>query len=127
MNVMQLKLITGEEILCDIVTAELNEFEEEILFMKNAYALVSTEDFENQVRYYTFRPFMMHQYETSKLLALNAGSVICSVVPDKKVTVQYVEHIKQFEDEDEEKSILDSDEDDSPNDPSVIRFKPRMH
>lgn len=123
MNVRQLKLITGEEILCDLVTSEFNEYDEEILFVKSAYSLVSTEDFENQVRFYTFRPFMMHQYETDKLLALNSGAVICAVIPDKKVIDQYTLHIDQFKTEDEELDI-DTDELDDPN---IVKFKPKLH
>lgn len=126
MNVRQLKLITGEEILCDLVTSEFNEYEEEILFVKSAYSLVSTEDFENQVRFYTFRPFMMHQYETDKLLALNSGAVICAVIPDKKVIEQYALHIDQFKSEDEE-SDIDTDNDDEPTDPNIVKFKPKLH
>ena len=126
MNVRQLKLITGEEILCDLVTSEFNEYDEEILFVKSAYSLVSTEDFENQVRFYTFRPFMMHQYETDKLLALNSGAVICAVIPDKKVIEQYALHIDQFRTEDEEIGI-DTDNDDEPTDPNIVKFKPKLH
>lgn len=128
MNVRQLKLITGEEILCDLVTSEFNEYDEEILFVKCAYSLVSTEDFENQVRFYTFRPFMMHQYETDKLLALNSGAVICAVIPDKKVIDQYALHIEQFKIEDEESDIdTDDENDDNPKDPNIVKFKPKLH
>lgn len=124
MNVRQLKIITGEEVLCDLVTTEINDYDEEILFIRNAYSLVSTEDFENQVRFYTFRPFMMHQYESNKVLALNSGAVICAVIPDKKVIEQYETHIEQFRVEDEEESPLDDDE---PNDPNIVKFKPKLH
>lgn len=123
MNVRQLKLITGEEILCDLVTSEFNEYDEEILFVKCAYSLISTEDFQEGVRFYTFRPFMMHQYETDKLLALNSGAVICAVIPDKKVIEQYTLHIDQFRKEDEEAEI-DTDELDDPN---IVKFKPKLH
>lgn len=125
MNARQLKLITGEELLCDLVTSEFNEYDEEILFVKNAYSLVSTEDFENQVRFYTFKPFMMHQYESDKLLALNAGAVICAVIPDKKVIEQYQLHIDQFKAEDEESDI--NTDDDDPLDPNIVKFKPKLH
>ena len=92
-NVKQMKLITGEEILCDLTEALYDEEDgiEHTLLLRSAYTLVSHEDFENQVRYYTFKPFMMHLYEPNKVLALNAHSVICMVQPDKKVIDQYDE------------------------------------
>lgn len=120
MNLKQLKLVTGEEILADLVSTEVNEYDEEILFVRNVYVLVSTEDFENKVRFYTFRPFMMHQYEPDKILYLNGGSVICGVIPDQKVIEQYQAHIPDSE-------IGEEDLDDDPDDPNVVRFKPKLH
>jgi len=128
MSIFQLKIITGEEIICDLVSSEINEYDDEILFLRNAYSLVCNEDFDQQVRFYTFRPFMMHQYESNKLLALQSGAVLCSVVPDKKVLVQYETHIDQYRsDDEEEESILDEEHDDENSDPKVIKFNPKLH
>lgn len=120
MNVKQLKLVTGEEILADLVSTEINEYDEEILFIRNAYILISTEDIENRLRFYTFKPFMMHQYEPDKILYLNGGSVICGVIPDKKVIEQYQSYLPESyaEEEPEEKDELD---------PNVVEFKPKLH
>lgn len=122
MNVKQLKLVTGEEILAELVSSEINEYDEEVLFLRNVYTLVSTEDFKEGVRFYTFRPFMMHQYEDNKILALNSGAVICGAIPDRKVIEQYETHCSQFSegDNDEQKTVLDED-------PNVVKFKPKLH
>ena len=125
MNVRQLKLITGEEVLCDLVDTEYNEYEDEFLIIRSAYSLVSTEDFESQMRYYTFRPFMMHQYETNKVMALSSGAVICAVTPDKKVIEQYEAHVELFKAEDEE--YINGDSDEKKTDPNVVTFKPKLH
>lgn len=129
-NVKQMKLITGEEILCDLTEALYDEEDgiEHTLLLRSAYTLVSHEDFENQVRYYTFKPFMMHLYEPNKVLALNAHSVICMVQPDKKVIDQYDEHISQFnfdESAEEDEDPLAVPEDDEPTDDKVLKFKPK--
>jgi len=123
MNVKQFKLVTGEEILADYVSSELNEYEEEILFLRNVYLLVSTENFEEGLRFYTFRPFMMHQYEDNKILALNPGAVICGAVPDRKVIEQYESHVRTFSKAEEE----DEDESSIVEDPNVIKFNPKLH
>lgn len=120
MNVKQLKLVTGEEILAELISSEINEYDEEILFIRNAYILVSTEDLDNQVRFYTFRPFMMHQYEPDKILFLNGGSVICGVIPDKKVIEQYESQIPTYEKDEDD--IEEKNED-----PNVVKFKPKLH
>jgi hypothetical protein len=121
MNVKQFKLVTGEEILADMVSSDLDEYGDEVLFLRNVYLLVSTENFEEGIRFYTFRPFMMHQYEDNKILALNAGSVICSALPDRKVVDQYESHCATFsEDKTEEPE-------DNPEEPNVVKFKPKLH
>ena len=129
MSIFQLKIITGEEIICDLVTSEINEYDEEVLFLRNAFSLVCTEDFDQQVRFYTLRPFMMHQYESNKLLALQSGAVLCSVVPDKKVLAQYETHIEQYVIDDEDSSILDDEAEDADDstDPNIIKFNPKLH
>ena len=126
MNVKQLKLITGEEILCDVIDIEINEFDEEIIIIKSACALVSTEDFENQVRFYTFRPFMMHQYESNKVMILQSGAVICSAIPDRKVIDQYETHVEQNKaDEEDDIDSSVNDLDDTPDDTNVLKFNPK--
>ena len=122
MNIKQFKLVTGEEILAELISSEINEYDEELLFLRNVYTLVSTEDFKEGIRFYTFRPFMMHQYEDNKILALNSGAVICSAIPDRKVIEQYETHCSQFSntDSDEPEAVLDED-------PNVVKFKPKMH
>lgn len=121
MNIKQFKLVTGEEILAELISSEIDEYDEELLFLRNVYTLVSTEDFKEGIRFYTFRPFMMHQYEDNKVLALNSGAVICSAIPDRKVIEQYETHCSQFsgEDSDEPKAAIE--------DPNVVKFKPKIH
>jgi len=121
MNVKQFKLVTGEEILADLVSSELDEYEEEILFLRNVYLLVATENFEEGIRFYTFRPFMMHQYEDNKILALNAGAVICSALPDRKVVDQYESHVGSFS------NTKEADAEPTIEDPTVVAFKPKLH
>jgi hypothetical protein len=120
MNIKQLKLVTGEEILAELVSREINEYDEEILFIRNAYILVSSEDFESQVRYYTFRPFMMHQYEPDKILYLNGGAVICGALPDKKVIEQYESQLPDYDSEDKEETDVEEDV-------NVVKFNPKLH
>lgn len=128
-NIKQLKLITGEEILCDLTEALYDEDDiEHTLLIRSAFTLVTHEDFENQIRYYTFKPFMIHSYEANKIMALNAGAMICAIQPDKNLIDKYEEHVKEFEfiePEEEEKSPLDAEADEEPKDDKVLKFKPK--
>ena len=133
-NVKQMKLFGGEEILCDLVDVQYTEEEGEVFVIKAAYSLISQEDFENGFRYYTFRPFMMHVYDTSHILLLNTDSVICITNPHQKVIDQYVKHIEVFRKEDEEEQhqttedFLDKmDDENKEKDERIIKFKPKLH
>ena len=46
-EVKQIKLIGGEEVLCDLVGIELDEYDNEVMVIRAAYSLISQEDFES--------------------------------------------------------------------------------
>ena len=135
-EVKQIKLLSGEEILCDLVDIEWTDEEGEVMIIRSAYSLVSQEDFENGLRYYTFRPFMMHVYDPSKILLLNAAAVICLTTPADPVMEQYIKHIEMYREEDKQAKketslddLLDDMEeaDDKEKDERIVKFKPRLH
>lgn len=133
-TIKQMKLLSGEEILCDLVDVTYTEEDGEVMVIRAAFVLVATEDFENGLRYYTFRPFMMHIHDPTQILLLNTGAVICLTTPHVTVIEQYESHINQFRKEDEEKKakldaldkILDEMEQEDQFD-NVYDFKPKLH
>lgn len=132
-DVKQMKLLGGEEILCDLVDVQYDEEEGEAFVIRAAYSLISQEDFENGLRYYTFRPFMMHVYSPSHVLLLNSGAVICMTNPHESVVEQYMRHVESYRKEEREKQselddFLDKMEEESEEkDDRVIKFKPKLH
>ena len=132
-EVKQMKLLSGEEILCDLVDIQWDDNEGEAMIIRAAYLLVSTEDFENGLRYYTFRPFMMHVNDPSHVLLLNSAAVICMTTPHPNVKEQYINYISQIAKEEREKNKTLDDfldemvENDSPKDENVVTFKPKLH
>jgi len=129
-DIRQMKLFSGEEILCDLIDVE-NEYEEgEVFVIRAAYLLISKEDFENNMRYYTFRPFMMHIMDPSHVLLLNSASVICIASPHNTVLEQYMHHIQLVRNELKDEEIEDHLEkmaEESDRDNGVIPFKPKLH
>ena len=131
-EVKQMKLLSGEEILCDLVDISWDEEEGETMVIRAAYLLVSTEDFENGLRYYTFRPFMMHINDPSHILLLNSGAVICMTTPHDNVQAQYLHYIESVRREEREKNPIEDVlnkmlEDDSSKDEKIVTFKPKLH
>ena len=133
-DVKQMKLLGGEEILCDLVDVQYSEEEGEAFVIRAAYSLISQEDFENGFRYYTFRPFMMHVYDPSHILLLNSASVICMTNPSEPVVEQYIRHIEAFRKEEREKQQSSTDDfldkmanEDEVKDDRIVKFKPKLH
>ena len=131
-EVKQMKLLSGEEILCDLVDIQWSEEEGEAMIIRAAYLLVSSEDFENGLRYYTFRPFMMHINDPSHILLLNSAAVICMTTPHDNVEVQYRNYIESVRKEEREKNPIEDFldkmlEEDGPTDDKVVTFKPKLH
>lgn len=132
-DVKQMKLLGGEEILCDLVDVQYSEEEGEAFVIRAAYSLISQEDFENGLRYYTFRPFMMHIYNPAHVLLLNSGAVICMANPHESVVEQYMRHVESYRKEEREKQselddFLDKMEEESEDkDDRVVKFKPKLH
>lgn len=133
-DIRQMKLMSGEEILCDLVDVQ-NEYEDgECFIIRAAYLLISKEDFENNMRYYTFRPFMMHILDPAHVLLLNTGAVICISNPHTIVLEQYIHHISLVREEmrELEQSNIENHLDkmageDSKRDDNVVSLKPKLH
>jgi hypothetical protein len=133
-DVKQMKLLGGEEILCDLVDVQYSEEEGEAFVIRAAYSLISQEDFEQGFRYYTFRPFMMHVYDPSHILLLNSASVICMTNPSEPVVEQYIKHIEAFRKEEREKQQSSTEDflekmanEDEAKDDRIVKFKPKLH
>jgi ribosomal protein S17E len=115
-NVKQMKLVTGAEIICDLIDIEWYKNKDSGIVMRSVFTIALTEDFENNMRFYTFRPFMLHLYEPDKLIILNSNSVVCIVDPDQRVVNQYIKYIEEFS------SNEDHNKDAEEN---IIRFNPK--
>ena len=126
-EVKQIKLIGGEEVICDLVGVELDEYESEVMIIRAAHSLISHVDFENGLRYYTFRPFMMHINDPSHIFLLNGGAVICITNPADIVVKEYIKHIEQYRKEERETDPLDRIMEEYEENEKVVKFNPKLH
>jgi len=132
-EVKQLKLISGEEVICELVAIEVDDYDAEVMVIRAAYNIISQEDFENKFRYYTFRPFMAQIIDPSHILVLNSGSVLCMTNPATNVYDQYIEYIEHFRKEErskeheQEKDLFDEIMEESEKDEKIVKFNPKLH
>ena len=91
-NVRQFKLVSGEEILCEIIEWD-NDVSEEII-VRNIYNIVSVNNEKTSVRYYTFEPFMCLQTEDSMFQTLNPYHVVVTAIPTNEILDQFESNVK---------------------------------
>ena len=138
MTVKQFKMITGDEIMCEIIEWATDDIPE--LVVRNAMVIVAVDNSLSGTRYYTFKPWMTMQEGNECLIAINGGDIIAQANPTKDLLKYYykaVENANLTEDELNEKvedyvnkikSIL-TDMGDSDQDQNVISFpgNSRLH
>lgn len=106
MEIKQLKLITGEELICRVV-----EEDEGDIVIKDGLNIVCSLS-QNGVRYYTFRPFLVYQDHDDNLSILRARSVVAYTNPSKDLIREYAiatRELKDFEEEERSSNNFSGD------------------
>lgn len=122
--IRQLKLNSGEEILCDVIQED-DEFPE--IAVKHALKIVSK--IQDGYKYYTFKNFMVFADDPEVIVVIRDDAVIAYTAPAEELVVEYkkalAEMYKQKEVDmfDETQHSFYGDSDAS----NVVPFKPTRH
>jgi len=119
MSYKQLKLISGEEIICEIVYWPDEKTDDQTMVIRSAVELAMHEDIEEAIRFYTFRPYMMYIHDEEQLITLNGNNITSITTPAAEIFKQYKAHMKMVRKE--VSNDIDSDQ------PNVLKFRPRYH
>jgi hypothetical protein len=84
----QFKLTNGEEMVCELV-ANGDEDSTADVIIRRAMKIVTTDDLEDNVRYYTLKPWMSFQDDTDDLVALNSVHIVGESTPSETVMLHY--------------------------------------
>ena len=144
MNILQLKLVNGEEVMCEVVAEP--EDEDVNLVVRNSMKIVQIEDNKAGFRMYSFRPWMIYQDNPDMYQLININHICGEAKPHKMLVAQFYNALKneqentseqmaelqkKFEELREKLGLsIDDDDDfdgdsDRPN--NVIDFRSRMH
>jgi hypothetical protein len=97
MNLKQFKLTNNDEIICEVV-----EDTDHGILIRKVLKVIATDDFERNVRYYAFRPWLSFQDDFDELSVLNIGHIIGETTPSNTIAVHFkgamddVEKAKKF-------------------------------
>ena len=123
MSYKQLKLISGEEIICEVVYYPDNDNEDNVMVIRSAIELAMHEDLEEAIRFYTFKPYMMYVYDEEQLITLNANNITSMTTPHDEMLRQYKNHFNRLVKEDDE-IFYEKDSDELNN---ILKFRPKLH
>tara|TARA_B000000609_G_C23814898_1_gene159907 strand:+ start:31 stop:486 length:456 start_codon:yes stop_codon:yes gene_type:complete len=84
MNLKQFKLTNNDEIICEVV-----EDTDHGILIRKVLKVIATDDFERNVRYYAFRPWLSFQDDFDELSVLNIGHIIGETTPSNTIAVHF--------------------------------------
>jgi hypothetical protein len=89
-NVKQLKIADGSEIICEV----MEELEEDIV-VRGAFRIARV-DLDNERSYYMFKPWMTYVEEPDHFITINLYHLIAATVPSKDILDQYENAIEKI-------------------------------
>ena len=92
MNLRQFRLSNNDEIVADIIEV----VEEGDIVIRNVLKIFAAEDFENDVRYYSFKPWISFQDDLEKISVLNVGHIIIENEPSEVLLEHYLSALAQI-------------------------------
>lgn len=138
MSIKQFRLSNGDEIICEVIAWPSEDQEE--LIIKRSLKVSISEDFENNTRYYSFKPWLVFQDDPDAIQSVNPYHIVVEANPSKELMSNYVktlESLEEFGESDltpEEADYLDKvldkireidDNSKSDSENNVIKFKPK--
>lgn len=84
----QFKLTNGDEMICELVASGEEEDTADVI-VRRAMKIVVTDDLEENIRYYTLKPWFSFQDDTKDLIALNSVHIVGESTPSETVMMHY--------------------------------------
>tara|TARA_Y100000004_G_C8871302_1_gene393437 strand:- start:62 stop:526 length:465 start_codon:yes stop_codon:yes gene_type:complete len=84
----QFKLTNGDEMICELVASGDEDSTADVI-VRRAMKIVTTDDLEENIRYYTLKPWMSFQDDTTDLVALNSVHIVGEASPSETVMLHY--------------------------------------
>lgn len=123
--IRQYKLTNGDELIAEVV--EFIE-EEDLVITKNTMKIVSVDDHQNGVRYYTFRPWMVYQDNEEYVQTIAYQHIVGEAKPNPLMLGQYNIALKKEIKNDDIPDYDEYDDDDELTEDNVIKFnKDKLH
>ena len=84
----QFKLTNGDEMICELVATGEEDSTADVI-VRRAMKIVVTDDLEENIRYYTLKPWMSFIDDTTDLVALNSVHIVGEATPSETIMLHY--------------------------------------
>jgi len=81
------KLTNGDELVCEVL--EWDSDESSAIVIRKALKLITVDDIENKIKYFSFRPWMMMQEDIQTISILNGDHIVGQTNPTQGIMDQY--------------------------------------
>lgn len=85
----QFKLTNGDEMVCELVSTDDDSGSTADVIVRRAMKIVVTDDLEENIRYYTLKPWMSFMDDTTDLVALNSVHIVGEATPSETIMLHY--------------------------------------
>jgi hypothetical protein len=85
----QFKLTNGEEMICELISTDPEGDSTADVIVRRAMKIVVTDDMENNIRFYTLKPWMSFIDDSLDLVALNSIHIVGEATPSSTVMRHY--------------------------------------
>tara|TARA_Y100001937_G_scaffold113203_1_gene161623 strand:- start:313 stop:798 length:486 start_codon:yes stop_codon:yes gene_type:complete len=94
MNIKQFKLVNNDEIVCEFVESVGKEGD---LIVRKMLKIFHAEDYNNGIRYYSFKPMLSFQDDLNSLNVLNCDHIVLETEPSKTLLYHYTSALDEIE------------------------------
>ena len=108
MTIKQFKLTSNEEIICEVIESD-GEDKSQIV-AKRILKVHVGEDYENGVRYYSFKPWMSFQDRINDFSIITENHIIGHTTPSDYLKKHYTSAIDQVEADEDKKQTYNLDD-----------------
>ena len=120
MELRQFKFANNEEVICEVL--EWNTEDDDLIVVRKAMKIVSVDDHESDLRYYTFKPWISMNNDPDLIQTVNSYHIVSENIPSRVATETYNEIIEEMRSFGAEQDEYSSHGDDSNGESNVIQF-----
>jgi len=119
-SIKHLKLISGEELVCELMTESGDS-----IIIRNALSLIEKE-LSSGDKYYAFKTYMIYQDSPQNVMVVFSDKIMSIAVPTKEMDRQYTAAIKEMAEYNEAQELKQQERDEWEDDLSLEEFLNEM-